>query len=231
MKKKFMLILCAIVFIFALFSGCGQQKPDISNKYIVVSDSVYGIKFVNECYSSGGTFKEKLEWVEGRSYAFKYDVYYTDNDQHTGESGGVYDVSGEPGSYFIRAYANLGKGNKEYDIFIEIDPPITWKFDPENTVSYTENERYIYKYDESMTYQCPIPQLYFDGERPNLDDKLWDSVDWSWDIIYKESGKVCRPKEIGVYEVTCKINYNWTNSGDGTSQYTFSQNFIIEIIQ
>lgn len=228
MKKKFMLILCAIVFIFALFSGCGQQKPDISNKYIVVSDSVYGIKFVNECYSSGGTFKEKLEWVEGRSYAFKYDVYYDDNDQPTGESGGVYDVSGEPGSYFIRAYANLGKGNKEYDIFIDIDPPLTLKFDTEGTVEYTENERYVYKYDASVEFQYPTPRLYFNGKRLL---HVSENYDWGSEKSFKKNDIECLPKEIGVYDTIYNIEYNWKNSGGELCSYKFSQNIIIEIIQ
>lgn len=230
MKKRVVLIGLAVALIIGLFSGCGQQKPDISNKYIVVSDSVYGIKFVNDCYSSGGTFKEKLEWVEGRSYAFKYDVYYTDNDQPTGESGGVYDVSGEPGSYFIRAYANLGKGNKEYNIFIEIDPPLTLKFDTEGTVEYTENERYVYKYDESKEYQNPAPQLYFNGKMLT-EGSVSFKYNWGYRLNYKENGKLCIPKEIGIYDVVCEIDYNWENYGGEKNEFIFSQNIIIEIIE
>ena len=191
-----------VILIVAFFVPSCEPEPDRPrSKYVVFS---YSGGHEEYRVSGGGTETVEFEYDARKEYSFKYEVFYSDNDSFTGESGSVYGSikANKPGTYNVFAHFKYNgmEAHSILKVIIKEKPLITpeVRFDPNGATVEERDGETIYVYDYDGKDHFPMIQVFYENEQIELD--LYNDGIVSIELN-GEFYRYHRPREIGRYRI------------------------------
>ena len=159
-------------------------------------------------------------------YYFKYDVLdlKTDKLLHTKDLWYIFVSAVEVDETMVTDFVGIDGYLYEFGVYVTVEDvrvSPTLVIDPAGAIEYTENERYVYKYDGK---QHMPKALYCEYNGETIEFQSCYTLKASnWDYILYVS-------EIGVYEVLYQIG-KYKNEFDNTRFHLITVRVIIEVIE
>ncbi|MDE6029264.1 MAG: hypothetical protein K2F90_02955 [Clostridiales bacterium] len=258
--KKVIAVIMAVVAVLAFaftFVGCGSDRanedktPSVSKrargKYAIFDDGA-GNTYRVSCILGNPARTVYYEYEQGKTYRFSYTIYYSDNDEFTGEGGNWIEAPGEfniasrlvvpayiPGEYSIMIYTKLSNGSQEsanLNVVVKEKPRLTPEvsFDPKDAIDFIPNERYVYKYDGNRHY--PSALLSYNGNNIELNRDCVITMSAENEIKDPVLALQSYATNVGVYTVYYSIGDNcMKNKSDKGVYSTVSTSVIVEIVE
>ena len=218
-KSKILLIMALIVVtLTSIFSGCdfinnnnSQSSVDelsqLKSKVIFTWSEDESVKY--ELYPTINSMpKKNIPGKPSGYYKASYEIYK--NDEIIASAPIFHEFSVAPGEEYLVSVPYRDSNNTRWSFYItviidEYRVTPTLVIDPASAIEYTENERYVYKYDGN-NHMPKALYCEYNGERIEFDYcSTTKETDWSY---------ISSVTEIGIYEVWYEIEEYKTKIDD-----------------